>query len=536
MFRKLTCTWMIALTLLPLLSVGGEQVILRKEFTGRPLKNKIVDGWMLQKYWGGELSRERGSLKLKATHERGHVWGRIRCPFQTGNLSGAKIKFQYKVKGSGKIRFGAIRYQLGQKTPVSTDYIWSELMELTSDSKNYEFTIDFSKFQLSFVNFVFEIQGDGEAVIDSMLVTAMGDTGVVITPPAPVMLRAAEALPDLKFQTNRPGKKFLFFNSVPEKIKPIPAGSVIADRQGTVTVPGKSLLQDQDIQQLFLVLEGNAMFQQPTGSGCRRCEVIMDNNKTVASTVITRIPAAEYDASLKAAKQVNLDNVKTILVLADSIWDFDRGTNAADRMNFFLQKAHGKNIKVVNYAVHGDRIDRMTARFKGNMAEVAHGKNRYSKLKDERPDLIMIMLGHNDTAANSLDNFARPAITPDVQKAKYNELLAALKVRYPQGRIVLLSPLAVDYENILKRCENQRRAGAKVIFRFGDADKVGAFCKTLQDIALQHQLPLFDMYTPTEHLADKASCFRPDGVHLSYRGFGVLAGLVLQNLGNMRVN
>ncbi|MBO5722155.1 MAG: hypothetical protein J6S19_03465 [Lentisphaeria bacterium] len=217
--------------------------------------------------------------------------------------------------------------------------------------------------------------------------------------------------------------------------------------------------------------------------------------------------------------------------MADSIWDFDRGTNAADRMNFFLQKAHGKDIKVVNYAVHGDSIDRITARFKGNFAKVAHGKNRYSMLKNEKPDLILIMLGHNDTGASSRDNFAKPAITPDVQKSQYDELLAALKKAYPQSKVILLSPLAVNYECILKRCEAQKQAGARVIVRFGDAYKVDAFCKTLQETASQHKLPVFDMYTPTLHLTDKASFFRPDGVHLSYRGFGLLARLVLTELG-----
>ncbi len=535
MLKKLSAYLLFVWSLLPLLAISGEQLILHKEFIGRNIKSAaVIDDWRLQKYWGGEISRERGALKLKSTLERGKVFGRIRCPFRTGNLSGAKIKLQYKVKGSGNIRFGAIRYQNGKKSPDSTDYLWSDLMSLDKDYRDYEFTVDFSKQQLSFVNFIFEIQGEGEAVIDSMSVKYIGDVEVVINAPAPVMLKDADTLPDVKFQTNRPGRKFLFFNSVPEKIQPQLAGSVTADKQGIVTVPGKSLLQDQVVQQLFLILEGNAMFQQPVGSGCRRCEVIMDSNKTVASMVITRIPAAEYDAALQAAKQAKLGNIKTILVLADSIWDFDRGTNAADRMNFFLQKAHGKDIKVVNYAVHGDRIDRITARFKGNFAEVVHGKNRYSNLKDEQPDLILIMLGHNDTVASSLTGFAKPAVTPEVQKAQYDELLTALKNKYPQCKIILLSPLAVNYEGILKRCEAQKQAGAKVIVRFGDADKVDAFCKTLRETASQYNLPVFDIYTPTLRLSDKASFFRPDNVHLSYRGFGLLNQLVLEELGNLR--
>ena len=98
----------------------------------------------------------------------------------------------------------------------------------------------------------------------------------------------------------------------------------------------------------------------------------------------------------------------------------------------------------------------------------------------------------------------------------------------------MLSPLAVNYEGILKRCEALKQAGAKVIVRFGDADKVDAFCKTLQETASQHNLPVFDIYTPTLRLADKASFFRPDSVHLSYRGFGLLTQLVLEELGKLK--
>ena len=521
-----------AFLLLPIWSSGGEQIILRKEFVGRPMpKSRIADGWMLQRFWGGELSREQGTLKLASTLEQGRMWGRIMCPFRNGNLSEAKIRLQYKVKGSGKIRFGAIRYKTGQQTPTASDYLWSELMELGNDYKIYDFVIDFTDQELRAVNFIFELQGEGEAIIDSMTVKSVGDTQVSIQKPAPVMVKDTEALPDIKFQTNRPGKTFVFYHSVPEKIQPQVAGRAVADENGAVTVPGRFLLQDQAVQELFLVLQGNAMFQQPTGGGCRHCEIVMDKNTTVGAVVITKIPAKDYDLLLHAAENVKLHNAETILVLADSIWDLDRGTNAADRMNFFLQKVHGQNVKVVNYAVHGDRIDRMTDRFTGNIAKVEHGKMRYRELKNEKPDMIMIMLGHNDTAANSRDNFARGVISPEIQQARYRELIAALRTQWPQSRIILLSPLSVNYENILKRCEQQREAGAKVIFRYGDADKVGAFRETLQKIADEHTLPLLDMYKPTENLPDKASYFRADSVHLSPKGFGLLAQIVMQELG-----
>ena len=526
---------LVALALLPVVAIGGEQVILEKDFGGNAMRKvKYVDGWSLVSYCPGELSREQGTLKLKAQPNNGKESAQMLCTFRTGNLTGSEIKLQYKAKGSGKIRIGAVRYREGQKAPDKSDSFKSELMELGSDYKDYEFTVAFGDQPLSGANFVFEIHGEGgEAVIDSMTVIAFGDTECVIQPPDPIMVKDTAPMPDVKFQTNRPGKKFRYYTSIVLDSRVAHGGTAVANAKGVVTVPGKSLRQDQAVQKLSLVVDGNAMFQQPGESGCELCDMYMEENPTVGSVMITKIPSDEYDASMRAAKKAKLGNAKKILVLADSLWDYDRGANAADRMNFFLRKAKGDDIKVVNYAVHGDLIDRTTARFKGDFATAGagHGKARYLNLKNENPDMVMIMLGHNDTTSNLSDNFASPRVTPKVQKAKYEELLAAIKETFPKSKVVLLTPVSVNYEGILKWCEEKRKAGATRIARFGDPDKVGAYCKVLAEFAKEHKLPLFDMHTPTEHLDNKASYFRPDNVHLSPRGYGLVARLVLQEMG-----
>ena len=526
---------LVALALLPVVAIGGEQVIMKNDFGGNVMqKVKYVDGWSLLSYCPGELSREKGTLILKARPSNGKEWGRMLCNFRNGNLTGCEIKLQYKVKGTGKIRFGAVRYREGQKGPDKSDSFWSELMELGSDYKDYEYAVAFGDQPLSGVNFVFEIQGEGgEAVIDSMIVSASGDTECVIQPPDPIMVKDTDPLPDVKFQTNRPGKKFRYYTSLLLDSRVAHGGTAVADKKGVVTVPGKLLRPDAAVQKLSLAVDGNAIFQSAGETGCEICDMYLSKNPTVGSVMITKIPSDEYDASLKAAKKAKLGNAKKILVLADSLWDYDRGANAADRMNFFLRKAKGDDIKVVNYAVHGDLIDRTTARFKGDFATAGagHGKARYRNLKNENPDLVMIMLGHNDTTSNLSDNFASPRVTPKVQKAKYEELLAAIKETFPKSKVVLLTPVSVNYEGILKWCEEKRKAGATRIARFGDPDKVGAYSKVLAEVAKEHKLPLFDMYTPTEHLDNKPTYFRPDNVHLSPRGYGLVARLVLQGMG-----
>ena len=52
----------------------------------------------------------------------------------------------------------------------------------------------------------------------------------------------------------------------------------------------------------------------------------------------------------------------------------------------------------------------------------------------------------------------------------------------------------------------------------------------MQKIASDNKLPYLDMYTPTDKLTDKATYFRVDSVHLSPRGFGLLAEAVMQEL------
>ena len=66
----------------------------------------------------------------------------------------------------------------------------------------------------------------------------------------------------------------------------------------------------------------------------------------------------------------------------------------------------------------------------------------------------------------------------------------ALRETFPKSRVVLLTPVSVNYEGILKRCEEKRQAGDKLIFRYGDPDKVEAFRKVLAEVAAEHNLPL----------------------------------------------
>ena len=105
MLKESVKALLIALTVLSLGAAAGEQVILKKDFSGYTIrKTKIVDGWALLSYCPGELSREKGTLELKAMPAKGKDWGRMLCPFRYGNLTGCRIKLGYKVKGSGKIR------------------------------------------------------------------------------------------------------------------------------------------------------------------------------------------------------------------------------------------------------------------------------------------------------------------------------------------------------------------------------------------------------------------------------------------------
>ena len=78
-----------ALALLPVVAIGGEQVILEKDFGGNAMRKvKYVDGWSLVSYCPGELSREQGALTLKALPNNGMELAQMLCTFRTGNLTG----------------------------------------------------------------------------------------------------------------------------------------------------------------------------------------------------------------------------------------------------------------------------------------------------------------------------------------------------------------------------------------------------------------------------------------------------------------
>ena len=264
---------------------------------------------------------------------------------------------------------------------------------------------------------------------------------------------------------------------------------------------------------------------------CRHCRFAMNEEKYVGVASVVRIPAAEWEENIAAAKAVNLEGKRKILVLADSIWDFDRGSNVADRLEFFLRQAHGDSIQIANYAVHGDNVHRMLCRFVGRFKEVAHGAKRYQTIRDENPEMILFMLGHNDVAASSRDNFEKPGVAFDVQRSSMDALVVALKKQWPAAKIVFLTPLSVETKTIRARvAARMQEKNHGVLFRYGDDDKVAEYRKILESVAQKYQIPVWDIYAPMENLENKPSYFYPDSVHLSSKGHALLARLLLKEM------
>ena len=101
MLKKSVNALLIVLTMLSFGASAGEQVILKKDFSGYTMrKTRYVDGWSLLSYCPGELSREKGTLKLKAMSAGAS--GQSDCsrkdPLRRGPLPG-------RAKDSGKNRF-----------------------------------------------------------------------------------------------------------------------------------------------------------------------------------------------------------------------------------------------------------------------------------------------------------------------------------------------------------------------------------------------------------------------------------------------
>lgn len=217
------------------------------------------------------------------------------------------------------------------------------------------------------------------------------------------------------------------------------------------------------------------------------------------------------------------ENPIDVLFLGDSLSDFDRGSNHVDRLQQKLDAAWPGKVKIHNFAIRGDFIDRMNDRLDGKKGTYA--LDRYKGMWDRPYAWAFVSLGHNDTRAWSTDDFATPELSPEHVREGYAKLIAFLKTK-GIGRIVLYSAASSNFELTRPRALAQAakiKAGktkAKRAVCYGNPKHLEAFNAVMKSFAdADPAVDYFDLYTGMKGLSEKGTYFNPnDGVHLSRKG------------------
>jgi lysophospholipase L1-like esterase len=223
-----------------------------------------------------------------------------------------------------------------------------------------------------------------------------------------------------------------------------------------------------------------------------------------------------------------------VLYLGDSLTDFDRGSNHVDRLQAGLDKAWPGKVKIQNFAIRGDYIERMMDRM--NAKKKTYALDRYKGIWDLNYDWAFVSLGHNDTRTRKDTGFTVPHMSEKQLREGFSDLIALLKAKGVK-RIILVSAASCNFEGI--KVKTQKRLAAikagkmkdKPFAQFGDPKHLEAYNSLMQEFAAKDPaVEYLDIYTEMKANADKPSLFRADGVHLSQKGHELVAAAELAYL------
>ena len=249
----------------------------------------------------------------------------------------------------------------------------------------------------------------------------------------------------------------------------------------------------------------------------------------VAAVLTAEIDAdtASYCAD-KAAKVASIGRTD-ILVIGDSLSDFDRGRNHWAILSDALNKGRPGAFRVYNYAIAGDFAQRVLDRLDGK----GYRKECFVDIWDRPYDWAFIMLGGNDTKAMSDEGYATPVTPPELEEKLYREFVARLKARGVR-RVFLVSCARADWEKCQERAKALDATKPRHT-RFGEPRHMEVFNAVLKKLADEIDgVEYLDIYTPMQELSPIADYVRADGVHLVDAGYRFVARRLLDHLAAMR--
>ncbi len=473
-------------------------------------------GWVTYNYWGGKTARSteaartgKGSMKMVATARGKQVYALAICPLPAKNLSGTKVKLSFYAKGTGQIKAGILNYTRNGKGGEKMDFVYGQPVTLNDQWQKVEYIADYTTSFVERCSPAIRIDGEGTAYIDDLHIIFEKPENVAMKALSKhFIVREGAALPELRFNFTTPDETITFF-AISGDTKTLPiVTSAINDEKGDVNYEGAAKFPVGEVTLLAAAGGRNAV-----------------NYGYV-------MPAAEYDEADKAASSIKLAKPLHILYIGDSVTDFERDNNHADKLSFWLNKYNQGKASFQNLAVGGDFITRVEGRMdkKANLpgSKNQWRQNMYNDLFNRPYDLIFIFLGHNDCAAFNKTQYKVPQVSVENAEASYKRVIEKLRAK-SKAKIVLIGPVANNVAASKKQADNMVKYGHLGAI-FGMPEHVEPFNAMLKKVAKETNCYFIDLYSAMKGNENIPQWFVRDGIHFTPAGNQQVASLILKAL------
>jgi len=457
--------------------------------------------------WGGTMTKTADGVEIKATQIRNMFLGRVRRQLPRElPLWGKSFTYSFRARGKGKI--SAFFYTLTSLYREETSGRTKDF-ELADDWRDFKVTLRTLRPDILKGYLVLEVNGQGTFVqlAGEKLETPDPEDRVIAASPEFVMVPQKGGA-EVKFTA--PGREKLTAFDGKKQI-------TLQGRDGVFTLNAPS-----DIAPWGKAPKGSVQ------EGVAKIGVWDEKSGAAKGVYVSRLSDLEWSVFTDIAKAPQLNRKISALFLGDSLSDFCRGFNYIDEIAFWINRSHPGSFTFRNAGVAGFTVKQLYAHLAGQPG--AAELHRMKDLWDRKYDYVFIFLGHNDTV-QYYDKTWNPVPHQQVNVLKeYMPKVMGEIRKHSDAKIVLVTPVAMDYENCKKFAESRKRKG-QGYYLFAMPDNLVPWCTALGEIAEKHAASCVDLYTPTVMLPEKHKVFTAiDGVHLMPRGQHLIAEKLLRFL------
>ncbi len=200
--------------------------------------------------------------------------------------------------------------------------------------------------------------------------------------------------------------------------------------------------------------------------------------------------------------------------ITEAVMDGGRATwGYPARLNDFLDAQYGEgNYAVKNFGKGNSSLQEINTTTTTNMqtasrSQYKQGSWYYSAL-NYNPDVVMIMIGHNDTQVSETDHIYKSAAN---YKQHYIDLIESFKALPSNPQVIIVSCHSRSdtfRKNLIEKC----------------------IIPVQKELAERYNTIFVDTYTMTDNMKNAADgVYSSDNLHLTPKGYALLAGLIKDN-------